>query len=151
VAVCTLVVATVQVMMPVARKRRLYQILMILLAVSLGLTLLVTTLRRHIELYQTPSELSMTNHRPMMLGGMVVKGSVQHPEALVVAFNVTDFQNSLPVRYKGVLPALFREGQGVVVKGHLDGQGVFVARQVLAKHDENYHPPGIKIHKEKHA
>ena len=138
-------------MMPVARKRRLYHALMVLLGVGLGLTLLVTTLRRHIELYQTPSELSLTNHHPMMLGGMVVKGSVQYPKGLTVLFEVTDFQRTLPVRYKGVLPALFREGQGVVVKGHLDGQGVFMARQVLAKHDENYHPPGIKLHKEQHA
>ncbi len=77
------------------------------------------------------------------LGGMVAKGSFKtHGEELKVSFDVTDYQETIPVDYEGILPDLFREGQGVVVQG-LYQQGRFQARQVLAKHDENYMPPEV--------
>jgi cytochrome c-type biogenesis protein CcmE len=77
------------------------------------------------------------------LGGMVEKGSVQRaPGSLEVNFVVTDFRHELPVRYTGVLPDLFREGQGVIAHGRIGANGVFVADEVLAKHDEKYMPPG---------
>jgi cytochrome c-type biogenesis protein CcmE len=78
------------------------------------------------------------------LGGLVVKGSVQRPDAsLLVRFTLSDFNKEVPVEYSGILPDLFREGQGIVAKGRLDQRGVFVAEEVLAKHDENYMPPEV--------
>jgi cytochrome c-type biogenesis protein CcmE len=79
------------------------------------------------------------------LGGMVVKGSVQRPgEGLTVKFMLTDMAKEVQVEYTGILPDLFREGQGIVANGKLNEQGVFVAQEVLAKHDENYMPPEVK-------
>jgi len=79
------------------------------------------------------------------LGGMVVKGSVDRPgDGLTVHFKLTDFSKEVAVEYTGILPDLFREGQGIVANGKLDGRGVFVAEEVLAKHDENYMPPEVK-------
>jgi cytochrome c-type biogenesis protein CcmE len=76
---------------------------------------------------------------------MVKTGSIQRvANTLEVNFALTDFQNTLMVHYTGILPALFRENQGVVVQGKLDSNGNFMAEQVLAKHDEKYMPPGIK-------
>ena len=77
------------------------------------------------------------------IGGMVADGSVSRdPESLKVAFDVTDFDNAVRVTYTGILPDLFREGQGVVVQGRVTN-GEFVASEVLAKHDENYMPPEV--------
>jgi cytochrome c-type biogenesis protein CcmE len=79
------------------------------------------------------------------LGGMVVKGSVQRPgKDLLVRFTLTDFSKEVTVEYTGILPDLFREGQGIVAHGKLNEQRVFVADEVLAKHDENYMPPEVK-------
>jgi len=79
------------------------------------------------------------------LGGMVVEGSVQRPDKdMLVRFKLTDFSQEVTVEYSGILPDLFREGQGIVANGKLDGRGVFVAEEVLAKHDENYMPPEVK-------
>ena len=75
---------------------------------------------------------------------MVVDGSVKRPgEDLLVQFDLTDYEKQVTVEYTGILPDLFREGQGIVAKGRLDQRGVFVAEEVLAKHDENYMPPEV--------
>jgi cytochrome c-type biogenesis protein CcmE len=82
--------------------------------------------------------------RVFRLGGMVLNDSLERePGSLTVRFVVTDYAHSLPVQYTGVLPDLFREGQGVVVRGQLDARGGFLAEEVLAKHDENYMPPEV--------
>ncbi len=79
------------------------------------------------------------------LGGMVVKGSVERPnKGMMVRFKLSDYSKEVTVEYSGILPDLFREGQGIVANGKLDGRGVFVAEEVLAKHDENYMPPEVK-------
>ena len=79
------------------------------------------------------------------LGGMVVKGTVERPgDGLMVRFKLTDFSKDVTVEYTGILPDLFREGQGIVAHGRLNAQGVFIAEEVLAKHDENYMPPEVK-------
>ncbi|MFZ2726528.1 MAG: cytochrome c maturation protein CcmE [Methylococcaceae bacterium] len=79
------------------------------------------------------------------LGGMVVKGSVNRPnDGLTVVFKLTDFSKEVTVEYTGILPDLFREGQGIVAHGKLNDKGVFIAQEVLAKHDENYMPPEVK-------
>ncbi|MDD4913554.1 MAG: cytochrome c maturation protein CcmE [Methylococcales bacterium] len=81
---------------------------------------------------------------PFRIGGMVVKGSVERPgDSLLVRFTLSDLSREVQVEYSGILPDLFREGQGIVAKGRLDGRGVFVAEEVLAKHDENYMPPEV--------
>jgi len=82
--------------------------------------------------------------RVFRLGGVVVEGSVvREPGSLTVEFLVTDYANTVPVRYTGVLPDLFREGQVAVARGRVDSSGVFTAEEVLAKHDENYRPPAV--------
>ena len=78
------------------------------------------------------------------LGGMVVKGSVvRQPSGLTVRFVLTDMAKEVTVEYTGILPDLFREGQGIVANGKLDANGIFIAQEVLAKHDENYMPPEV--------
>ena len=90
--------------------------------------------------------------RNFRVGGLVVDGSVRRqPGELEVQFTLTDTQNNLDVRYAGVLPDLFREGQGIVAHGRLDDRGAFVADEVLAKHDENYMPPEVAESLAKHA
>ena len=82
--------------------------------------------------------------QPIRVGGMVVEGSIERSSTeLDTTFWVTDYEASVAVRYSGILPDLFAEGEGVVAEGKLDSQGVLVATQVLAKHDENYMPPEV--------
>ena len=98
--------------------------------------------------FVTPSELKAMQINPQQtirLGGMVVKESLkQLDDGLTKQFSITDNQNSVQVIYKGILPDLFKEGQGVVADGKINTDGLFVASEVLAKHDENYMPPEIK-------
>jgi len=131
--------------MRVQRKRRLYFILILLVGISTAVGFALFALRQNINLYYTPSQLLQQNsHRVVRLGGLVVKGSVHHQEKnLKIAFVLTDFHHTIKVEYDGLLPSLFREGQGIVAEGRLNVKGVFMADQVLAKHDENYHPPNV--------
>jgi len=90
--------------------------------------------------------------RNFRVGGLVVGGSVKRqPGELAVEFTLTDFENQLGVYYDGILPDLFREGQGIIAHGRLDDSGRFVADEVLAKHDENYMPPEVAESLAKHA
>jgi cytochrome c-type biogenesis protein CcmE len=83
-------------------------------------------------------------HAQFRIGGMVVKGSVERPgNNMLVRFKLSDLSKEVTVEYTGILPDLFREGQGIVAKGRLGDNGVFVAEEVLAKHDENYMPPEV--------
>jgi len=95
----------------------------------------------------TPSEVAKgkaPRDRLFRIGGMVVNGSVSRPgNGLTVQFDLTDNTSNITVRYTGILPDLFREGQGIIANGKLGEDGAFVAQQVLAKHDENYMPPEI--------
>jgi cytochrome c-type biogenesis protein CcmE len=132
-------------------KRRLYTLFFIILGVSCAVLLVLYALKQNINLYFTPEQLSESNARQMAqqrvirIGGMVRKGSVQRDsQSLSVSFDLTDYKKIIPVQYTGILPTLFREGQGVVVQGKMSAQGLFMANEVLAKHDENYMPPGIK-------
>lgn len=127
------------------RKRRLYFILLLLIGISAAVGFALFALRQNINLYYTPSQLlEQHSHRVARLGGLVVKGSVQHQKnSLQVSFVLTDFHCKVRVKYDGMLPSLFREGRGIVAQGHLNAKGIFIADQVLAKHDANYHPPEI--------
>jgi cytochrome c-type biogenesis protein CcmE len=130
-----------------ARKRRLYWVLGILAGVGIAAALALSAFQKNVMFFFDPSKVAAgevkTGER-FRLGGMVSKGSF-HREAgsLDVTFTVTDFQHDVHVKYTGVLPDLFREGQGVVAHGKLGTDGVFVADEVLAKHDEKYMPPEV--------
>ncbi|WP_458524781.1 cytochrome c maturation protein CcmE [Onishia taeanensis] len=126
------------------RKQKLFIILGLttLAAVAIGLTLYA--LRSNINLFFSPVQIAAGEapvDRTLRAGGMVKEDSVaRDAESLDVTFVITDFVEELEVRYSGILPDLFREGQGVVVIGRLDGEGHLMASDVLAKHDENYMP-----------
>ena len=114
------------------------------LAVAVGLTLFA--LRGDVSLFMTPSELVARNLRPgspLSIGGLVAKGSVIRSPGGLVTFAVTDEKKTVQVTYKGLLPDLFREGQGVVAEGVLVSPTEVRADEVLAKHDERYMPRGI--------
>jgi len=129
------------------RKKRLYFILSLLLGLSLAVGFALFALRQNINLYYTPKDVVQHEEaqgRLFRLGGMVVKGSVHRvPNSLKVSFVLTDYHARVTVLYDGVLPSLFREGQGIVAQGRLNKKGEFVADQVLAKHNADYHPPGV--------
>jgi cytochrome c-type biogenesis protein CcmE len=129
------------------RRKRLYVVLGILAGVAASVSLAVVASRQNIMFYYDPSQIAAgqapTNKR-FRVGGMVVKGSVQRKSGdLEVRFVLTDFAHEVPVEYTGVLPDLFREGQGIIAHGTMDAQGAFVADEVLAKHDEKYMPPEV--------
>ena len=130
-----------------ARKRRLFLVLGILAGVGIAAALALSAFQKNVMFFFDPTQVAAGEVEPgqrFRLGGMVSEGSFKRqPGSLEVSFMVTDFKNQLPVRYTGVLPDLFREGQGIVAHGKLDGSGMFVADEVLAKHDENYMPPEV--------
>lgn len=108
--------------------------------------LVLFALSRHVDVFRTPTALKkepVTIGTTFRLGGLVAKGTVQRGLGTEVAFDVTDTVETVKVRYNGILPDLFREGQGVVTLGTLDTSGTFVASSVLAKHDETYMPPEV--------
>jgi len=129
------------------RRRRLLIVVGILAGVAVAAALAFQAFRQNMMLFYDPSQIAAGEApalRTFRLGGMVTAGSVaREPGSLEVRFVVTDFQHSVPVSYTGVLPDLFREGQGVIAHGKLGANGVFVADEVLAKHDENYMPPEV--------
>jgi cytochrome c-type biogenesis protein CcmE len=116
-----------------------------LAAVGIASAFVLNALNSNIALYVTPTEVTQGKvpHGAFRIGGMVKQGSIQR-DNLTVHFIVTDLVRDVPVAYTGILPDLFQEGKGTVVQGSLDGSGAFVASEVLAKHDENYMPPGAK-------
>lgn len=129
------------------RRKRLLAVLAILAGVGVATALAMLAFRDNLLYFYNPTQVlagDAPDGRKFRIGGMVTAGSVQRtPGSLEVRFIVTDYRNSIPVRYEGLLPDLFREGQGVVAHGRLVEPGVFVADEVLAKHDENYMPPEV--------
>jgi len=129
------------------RRKRLYVLLAILGGASASVSLAVMASRQNIMFYYDPSMVA-TGQAPankrFRIGGMVVTGSVaRKPGDLNVHFVLSDFAHEVPVEYSGVLPDLFREGQGIIAHGVLNSRGDFVADEVLAKHDERYMPPEV--------
>jgi cytochrome c-type biogenesis protein CcmE len=128
------------------KQRRLTMIggALVVLAIAAGLVL--NALRDSIVFFSTPQmvvEKQIPVGKRFRLGGMVEQGSLVRGDNLAVSFKVSDGGATLPVNYKGILPDLFREGQGVVAEGAMDASGVFKADTVLAKHDENYMPKEV--------
>ena len=130
-----------------ARKKRLALIVLMVSGIAIGVGFALKSLDENIMFFFTPSEVAKgkaPRDRLFRIGGMVVNGSVSRPgNGLTVQFDLTDNTSNLTVRYTGILPDLFREGQGIIANGQLGEDGAFVAQQVLAKHDENYMPPEI--------
>jgi cytochrome c-type biogenesis protein CcmE len=129
------------------RKQRLLVVLFVVLFSSAAVGLVVYALRGNINLFYPPADVVAGKapfDQPIRIGGMVREGSVERSDnSLAVRFEITDFQASVPVVYEGILPDLFDEGQGAVASGRLNAQGVLVASEILAKHDENYMPPEV--------
>ncbi len=129
------------------RKKRLILILMVALGVGTAAAIFLTAFKENIMFFKSPSEVAAKNYpenRSFRLGGMVKENSMTRiPDSLKVQFEVTDFAESVVVEYEGILPDLFREGQGVVTIGKMQSGSLFVAEEVLAKHDENYMPPEV--------
>lgn len=127
------------------RQRRLLLIVSLLVGLSGALLLTLTAFRGNLLYFHQPSEVvagKVPAHERIRLGGLVAPGSVRHRDAsMAVQFQVADCKARVPVRFHGVLPDLFRPGQGVIVYGTLDGQGRLIADRVLAKHDARYMSP----------
>ena len=129
------------------KRRRLYILLLFMIGIGTAAALTLTAFRDNLVFFYSPTEI-VEKHAPagrnMRIGGLVEEGSVERPPGSTeVRFKITDLQHNLTVVYNGALPDLFREGQGVVAQGQLGADGVFRAREVLAKHDENYMPPEV--------
>ena len=131
-----------------ARQRKLIIILFMVSIVALVIALVLYALRQNISLFYTPSQIATgraPKHQAIRIGGMVVPGSIRRGrEGLSVQFKITDYEHTVAVVYEGILPDLFREGQGIVAQGELLDNQQVKATQVLAKHDEKYMPPEVK-------
>ncbi|KOR27695.1 cytochrome C biogenesis protein CcmE [Achromatium sp. WMS2] len=130
-----------------ARHKRMILALVGLTAVAGAAMLAISALRKNVAYFFTPSQVvanKAPNDRIFRLGGLVENGSLQRqPNVLQIKFMITDLESKVPVVYSGILPDLFKEGQGVVAKGRLGTDGIFQANEVLAKHDESYMPPEV--------
>ncbi|HEY0766533.1 MAG TPA: cytochrome c maturation protein CcmE [Steroidobacteraceae bacterium] len=129
------------------RRRRMVLVLGIVGGVSIAGALALSAFRQNVTFFFDPTQVAagqVPAGEGFRLGGMVTQGSLSRaPGSLEVRFVVTDFNHDVPVSYTGVLPDLFREGAGVVARGHMRSDGTFVADEVLAKHDEKYMPPEV--------
>jgi len=125
------------------RHKRAALVLGVLSAVGVAVALVLNAFNSNLVFFYTPAQIAAKEApqgRTFRVGGLVQAGSVQR-DGVTVRFTVTDTVKTVPVRFEGVLPDLFKEGKGVVAQGQLGADGVFAAREVLAKHDENYMPP----------
>jgi len=130
-----------------ARKKRLALIALMVIGVAAATTLALKAFNENLMFFFSASDVKAgkaPDNKLFRLGGMVVNGSFKRDtNSLKVNFVLTDNQETVTVEYTGILPDLFREGQGIVAKGKLNDKGVFIAQEVLAKHDENYMPPEV--------
>lgn len=129
------------------RRKRLLLVGGILVGVATATTVATFAFRENLSYFYNPTQVTdgaVPRGRSFRVGGLVTKGSLhREPGKLEVRFVVTDLNRDVTVAYSGVLPDLFREGQGIIAHGKLDASGVFVADEVLAKHDEKYMPPEV--------
>ena len=130
------------------RKKKLAVIVFIALGLSATIGLTLFALGQNMNMFYTPSQVALGEvevGRNFRIGGMVKEGTfISAMDSLQVRFETTDFIHSVPIEYEGILPDLFREGQGIVAEGTVDARGVFNASRVLAKHDENYMSQEVK-------
>ncbi len=137
------------------RRKRMLTVAAILVGVGIATTFALQAFQKNLLYYYSPSQIKSGEApatRSFRVGGLVEDGSLKRePGSLEVHFVLTDFAEETVVSYTGVLPDLFREGQGVIARGKLQPDGTFVAEEVLAKHDENYMPPEVKDSLKPHA
>lgn len=130
-----------------ARKKRLLLIALMVAGIAVGVGFALKALNQNIMFFFSPSDIvagKAPANKDFRVGGVVVEGTVKRPgDGLTVQFDLTDNAETVTVKYTGILPDLFREGQGIIANGQLNGNGYFVANEVLAKHDENYMPPEV--------
>lgn len=129
------------------RKKRIAIVFLIIIGMSIAAALILTAFEKNLIYFYSPTQIAAgeaPKARAFRVGGLVLEGSVERdPGGLNVRFILTDTANQITVAYNGILPDLFREGQGIVANGTLDKDDVFQAKEVLAKHDENYMPPEV--------
>jgi cytochrome c-type biogenesis protein CcmE len=129
------------------RKRRLQLVILLLVGVGITTAIALTALQQNLNLFYSPAQIVAGEVEPgtkIRAGGLVVPGSVtRDPNSLMAEFQVTDYSGFVTIRYNGILPDLFAEGQGIIAVGELDSEMVVTAEQVLAKHDEEYMPPEV--------
>ena len=129
------------------RKQRLVIIIGVLIAIGIATGLATYAMRDNINLFYTPTQVANGEaplDKRIRVGGLVVKGSLERGEGLSVMFDITDNAKTIKVHYDGILPDLFREGQGIIANGRLASADRVEADEVLAKHDEKYMPPEVK-------
>ena len=133
------------------KRRRFFIVSGFLITFSIAAALVLMAFEENIVFFYSPTELSrkleqqlIPPNRRLRIGGLVQDGSIdREDDGLTITFRVTDTLEVVPVRFRGLLPDLFREGQGVVAEGSMGSDGTFIATEVLAKHDENYMPPEV--------
>ncbi len=129
------------------RRKILLSIVFVVAGVGVAAALVLKAFQENLLYFYSPTQVvsgEAPTSRLFRIGGMVVEGSLSRdPESLNVTFELTDTAEEVTVNYQGILPDLFREGQGIVANGELNNEGVFMAKEVLAKHDENYMPPEV--------
>ena len=129
------------------RKKRLITVVLILAGMGLATALILTAFEKNLMYFYSPSDViagEAPAGRKFRIGGLVVNGSIQRiPDSLAVRFTITDTAHEVTIVYDGILPDLFKEGQGIVAHGRSREDGIFEAAEVLAKHDENYMPPEV--------
>ena len=129
------------------RTLRRYYISFILVSLSLLFFMFIKTFNDNLLFYRSPSQITNSefpDNYVFRVGGVVLDGSlIKSKDTMNVKFAITDYEQNLDITYTGILPDLFREGQGVVIRGKLGGDGIFYAEEVLAKHDETYMPPEV--------
>lgn len=134
--------------MTYARKQKLIALVVLLAILAFAVGLILYALRQNISLFYTPTQIALGKApmaRSIRVGGMVVPKSIKRgADALSVEFQLTDYEKTITVHYRGILPDLFREGQGIVALGKMIDNHQVLAQEVLAKHDENYMPPEVK-------
>jgi len=130
-----------------ARKKRLFFIVFLVAGVTLAAGFAMYAFNQNLMFYFSPTDVKQGKapvDKLFRMGGMVVEGTfVKEQKSLKVNFDLTDYKKTVTVQYEGILPDLFREGQGIISRGKLNADGVFIAEEVLAKHDENYMPPEV--------
>ena len=132
-----------------ARKKRLFFIVFLVAGVMLAAGFAMYAFNQNLMFYFSPTDVKQGKapvDKLFRMGGMVVEGTFKkEPQSLKVHFDLTDYEKTVSVEYEGILPDLFREGQGIISRGKLNTKGVFVAEEVLAKHDEYYMPPEVAV------
>ncbi|CAF25893.1 cytochrome c-type biogenesis protein CcmE [Bartonella quintana JK 19] len=144
---------SLKVILKQRKRNRLLLIFLCFFIVVIAISLIMYAMRNMVSFFRTPSEITKEDiliGRPLRLGGFVEKGTVEYIGKMKVTFFVTDNAKHKKVVFIGILPDLFREGQGVVVEGYFDKQGLFVGKRVLAKHDETYMSKETADHLNKH-